>query len=196
MNNASLKHTLALSVIFILASLGTLGQQNGQPGVSGPRMAVDLAPTQDSGPEAVHHHPWSHVLDSLKLLKQFLDLSEEQVEAIRMIVESTHEQVRDIQEVIQPLEMELKELINSDAPDPGEVGELVLLIHDLRREIVALVKAMGQAIEGELNEAQVVKLNHARAASRLQPLFPALRVLALIPPGPFHHGPNQPDPEG
>ena len=181
MTKISYKSLLVVVATLMLTSIPAFGQPNGQSlgtpaGPSG-EMAVAAHTGPEAGPQAV-----AHVRASLGALKRFLDLSEDQVEAIHGIFESTQEAIREIQELIRPLEVELNELIHTDPPDAAAIGDLVLQIHELRDTIRTLHRSMGESIEGELDDEQLTRLRHAQRASRLEPLFPAMRRLALIPP--------------
>ena len=108
MEEISMKHKfLFIALILFIVSSGPLLAQG---------MPADAAP-----PVAV--------------LRAALDLSKEQVGDIRGLIEERAKAIRPIEEQVRLLQRELDAAMNNDAPDPLEVGDLVLEIRMLRREI-------------------------------------------------------------
>ena len=113
------KHaTIIASLLLMLASISSQAQ--------GPRPG----PGQDAPPEAV--------------LRVALELTEEQVAELRDLLRNRAEATRSISEQIRLLQQDLEGQTNSDAPDPGEIGNIVLDIRAQRHEV--------RQIQGEFNE--------------------------------------------
>jgi hypothetical protein len=127
------------------------------------------------------------------LFGRFFDLSDEQIDAIIGVVEDTHAEIAGVHQQIKALEVELAQLLRSGQAGAGQVGAIVLDIHALKQSVVALREAMGSAIEAEMDEAQLARLEHVRQVARLQVLFPAMKTLGLIPAHPAGPGDGAPE---
>lgn len=94
------------------------------------------------------------------VLKAVLDLSQEQIEEIRGLVEARGEAIGPLAEQIKMLERELEEELNSDAPDAVEVGNIVLEIRMLRQEVGQHKENFRMAFQALLSEEQLERIAH------------------------------------
>lgn len=115
----------------------------------------------------------------LAVLRLALDLSEAQIEDIRVLAENRAEAVRPLKEQIHQLEGRLQEAVSSDLPDPGNVGELVLDSRDLRLEIGQHQAAFNTALHDLLTEDQLERIRHIRAIALATRAAKALNELGL-----------------
>ena len=125
-----------------------------------------------SGTLFAHNDPAD--VPPLAILKNVLNLSEEQVGEIRGLVEARAEAVRPLAEQIKIFEEALKELLNGDLPDPTAVGDLVLDIQMLRQEIEGHQQSFREGFHMLLLAEQSERIGHihkvalaARAAQAL-----------------------------
>lgn len=116
----------------------------------------------------------------LQLLGRYLELSQEQIESIRALVEMRRNTVRPLNDQIAEKEKTLRELLESGNPDAATVGKLAIEIHGLRQEIAATLQQFHKDLEGLLSEAQVRKLRLLRQAARLEPVVRAARELGIV----------------
>ena len=112
-----------------------------------------------------------------RVLKVALNLDDDQLTALRELIETRSGEVKAINEEIHELESQLKALLESDAPDQTEVGGLVLDIRTLKQEIAQGHEAYQQSFRAILTPDQVERLGHinriaiaARAADVLHKL--------------------------
>ena len=94
------------------------------------------------------------------VLKAALNLSDEQVAALREIIEGRTAEVKAITDEIHELQAQLEELLKSDDPDEAEVGGLVLDIRALKQEIGQGHAGYQQAFRELLTPMQVERLGH------------------------------------
>ena len=95
-----------------------------------------------------------------RVLKVALNLDDEQLVALRDLIESRAAEVKAIAEEVHELQSQLEELVKSDDPDPAEVGGLVLDIRTLKQEIGAGHAAYQQSFRDILTPEQVERLGH------------------------------------
>jgi len=183
---------IAAAILMLIGSTGFAQRPGGFPGMagSGPGNGPAGEPPNafQEGPGPGNPEAGEVFRRSLQGLKNYLDLTDEQVEEIQAIVQSTREAIHVIHEEMQPLQMELQELLESEAPDPTAVGNLVLEIHGLRSQIADLRTSQKEQIEALLTPEQLEKLDRLRHLGRAEALLPALRGLGLLGPGPFGPG--------
>lgn len=96
----------------------------------------------------------------VRVLKQALNLGDEQVTALRELIEDRHADVRASNEEIRELQAQLEELLKSEAPDQAEAGGLVLDIRELKQEIGQGHQAYQQSFRDLLTPEQVERLGH------------------------------------
>ncbi len=111
----------------------------------------------------------------------FLELAPEQVEQWDMLLAVRDETVTALREQLVPLEEQLRELLGEPDPDPVEVGQLTIQIHELREQIGEANRAYLAGFESMLEEEQAGRLVFLRRADRAKRLFPAFRAFGLLP---------------
>jgi hypothetical protein len=83
---------------------------------------------------------------------------------------------------LQGIEDQLKTLLAQSNPDPAAVGDLVLQAHGVREQIRAAESAYVDGFGAMLGTDQQAKLGFLRRAEQAQPVIPAFRLFALLPP--------------
>lgn len=94
----------------------------------------------------------------LRVVKAALQLTEDQVTELRVLLQTRAVEVAATTSEIDALQAQLKAIFESNAPDPVEVGELVLETRALREEIGQYQEDFKLAFENLLTPEQ-----HARA---------------------------------
>lgn len=171
---------LALAAILIISAVPVAALAGGpvpwggagsveSDGLSG---LLQLSATKGSVPE----HPKSAII-------RYLDLSDAQIEAWDALIEETSTFAEPLRDRVQEIDDELAALFESDDTDAGTVGGLVIERHGLLEELFRLRRDYVDRFEhGILTVDQHRKYHVVRAAARVQPLIPAFRLFALIPP--------------
>jgi Spy/CpxP family protein refolding chaperone len=149
---------LVLPVLLLLSTLSLAAQ--GRP--------TDAGPGQP-GPD----HP-------VQVVAHFLQLSDTQIEQWVEILQGLHESVRPLAETVAQRERELATLVESDGPDPAEIGNLILEIRSLRQQIDALKDQATADFEALLDEEQQQRLATVRRVAPLARLLPAFQALYLL----------------
>lgn len=148
--------TLAVTVLISLVALAL------------PVMAQEPAPNQE--PPAI------------QIVGRFLQLSEDQLHQFETLLTQRRDTIRGIAEQIRPLEEQLRNLLNSNNPDPAAVGRLVLQIHGLQQEIRQAQENFLTAFRNLLNDEQRGRVAGVQRAARLVPVIGAFARLGLLPP--------------
>jgi len=118
--------------------------------------------------------------DPVRMVADYLGLTTEQGDAWRALMDTLRSQQQALADQVNPLEEQLRAAVEAPAADPGAIGALVLQIHALRDQMRVNEEAYRAAFEALLTEAQKQKLYVLRAASGLEPLFPAFRDTRLL----------------
>lgn len=138
----------------------------------GPPDLLQLAATEGS----IAEHAKSAII-------RYLDLSDAQIEAWDALIEETSAFAEPLRNRVQEIDDELAALFESDDTDAESVGGLVIERHGLLEELFRLHREYVDRFEhGILTVDQHRKYHVVRAAARVQPLIPAFRLFALIPP--------------
>lgn len=120
------------------------------------------------------------IVPPIQLLGRYLELSQDQIERVRVLVEERRNTVRPLNDQVAEKEKALRELLESGNPDAAAVGSLVLEIHRLRKEVQSAIQKFNKDFEGMLGEEQVRKLRLLRQAARLEPVVRAARELGIV----------------
>lgn len=113
------------------------------------------------------------------ILKSILNLTEDQIAEIGGLIETRAEVVGPITEQIHQLQRQLEEEVNSDAPDPLEVGDLVLEVRMLRHEISQHQENFRMAFELLLTPSQREQIAHIHRIALATRAAQALAQLGL-----------------
>ena len=168
---AALLITLALPAAAYAGALVS-GPGDGPLGFDGPGDLLQLASTKGSVPE----HAKTAIIE-------YLELSEAQIEAWDALIDDTTAQSDPLRNRVQEINDELEALFESNDPPADVVGEYVIERHGLLEELFWLHRDYVDGFEHViLTEDQHRKYHLVRAAARVQPLIPAFRLFALIPP--------------
>ncbi len=116
----------------------------------------------------------------IEVVTNYLNLSEEQAELWLGFLENFRLAQRDLLNQIRPLERTLREILNSEEPEPESVGNLVIQIDNLKKLMKENEIIYRENFELLLNEEQIEKYNILRDAFELAPLFPAFKATNLI----------------
>ncbi len=116
----------------------------------------------------------------IEVVINYLNLSEEQIELWIGFLEEFRLAQRDLQNQIRPLERTLREILNSENPEPESVGILVIQIDNLKKMMKENEITYRENFELLLNAEQLDKYNILRNAFELAPLFPAFQATNLI----------------
>ena len=114
-----------------------------------------------------------------RVLKVALNLSDEQMTALRDLIETRAAEVKAINEEINELQAQLEELLNSEAPDQAEVGGLVLDIRGFKQEIGSGHEAYQQSFRELLTAMQLERLQHINQIALADRAAEVLRELRL-----------------
>lgn len=117
---------------------------------------------------------------AVRVVAQFLQLSDQQVEQWVEILQGLHESVQPLAQTLAEREQALADLVQSDFPDPTEVGTRVLEIRELRQEIYGLRQQATADFEALLDDQQLDRLTTLRHAARLARVLPAFKALHLL----------------
>lgn len=116
----------------------------------------------------------------IEVVKEYLNLSDEQVQIWIGLLEDFRATQKEISEQIRPLEQTLKDILNSENPDPAMVGNLVIQIDNLRKEMRENLEIYREDFLILLNEEQLERYFVLSEAFELAPLFPAFQETELI----------------
>lgn len=116
----------------------------------------------------------------VEIVKEYLNLSEEQVELWIGILENFRVSQREILNQIEPLEQNLRDILGSENPDPQIVGSIVIQIDNLRRQLRENNEIYREDFLLLLNEEQKERYFVLSEAFELAPLFPAFLDTHLI----------------
>jgi Spy/CpxP family protein refolding chaperone len=112
----------------------------------------------------------------------YLGLTDEQVAAWDVLIDDGQAAAAPVRDAIAAVQQELDELLAGNDPDPMAVGGLVIQRRDLGQQLADIERGYVEGVEGLLDEQQVARYRFIRRAERAEPLFPAFRLLRLLPP--------------
>ena len=117
-------------------------------------------------------------------LKTFLNLGDNQIQAIGIL---QSQQAQAIQPVLQQrvqLQQKLQDLLGAQTPDPAAIGQVVLTITALDRQIQEALSTFQKQRTSVLTGEQLSKLPPLVQALVLQKAAVQAATLGLIPPPP------------
>ncbi|MFZ0430027.1 MAG: periplasmic heavy metal sensor [Acidobacteriota bacterium] len=121
-------------------------------------------------------------LEAVRIIARYLDLSDEQADQVRQILQTTRAEVEPLRQEIRTVAPSLRDELESGNPAPQTVGRLVIQVHTLRDQIRGERQAAVESIRGLLTEEQNQKAGAILRAARLEPVIRAFGVLGLLPP--------------
>lgn len=116
----------------------------------------------------------------VEVVINYLNLSEEKAELWLSLLYDFRTAQREIINQIQQLEQNLREVLNTENPDPQTVGNLVIQIDGLRKDMRENHEIYIDNFLLLLNEEQIERYIILRKAFELAPLFPAFQETHLI----------------
>jgi len=116
------------------------------------------------------------------VIADFLDLTDDQLAAWDVLIAQRDQAAGPLRDAIAAVQQQLDDLLAGEDPDPLAVGELVIQRHDIGEELADVHLAYVAGFEGLLDAGQFAQYGFLRRAERAEPLFPAFRVLGLLPP--------------
>jgi len=122
----------------------------------------------------------AHAPTPLRVVANFLDLTEEQAQTLVDIRTTARELSTPLVQEIVPQKAALKELLGSEEPDPAEVGALVISIRELEREVAEIQRAAAEEFRSVLTEEQLQKYMAVNRSQPLCKIAPAFKALNLI----------------
>jgi hypothetical protein len=117
-----------------------------------------------------------------QIITDFLELDEDQVMQWDELIADRDAAAQPLREMLAATQAEIEVLLGQDDPDPYEVGDLVILRHDLGSELAAVQRTYVEGFETLLSEEQLDRYHFIRRAEQAQPLFVPFRIMDLLPP--------------
>ena len=117
---------------------------------------------------------------ALRVVVAFLELTEDQVNALVGLLRERHEAVVPLIQAIHEKQRLIYEQLNSGAPDPATIGQLVIEVHQLLYQIHEAQEEFLAGFTALLNEEQLRRYHAMQLAQQLQPFLPAFQKLHLF----------------
>jgi len=111
---------------------------------------------------------------------RFLQLTEDQVIAWDELWQIHREAEQPLREEIAAVQAEINALFEAGEPDPAELGELVIVRHDLGVELAEVHRVYHEGFVALLTENQLNRLGFIARADKAQRVIPAFKVFELI----------------
>lgn len=123
---------------------------------------------------------WSRPADALEVVAAFLQLTVEQKSSLVTLLQQRHAALAPLIQEINARQQQISQQLNSGAPDPTVIGNLVIEIHQFLQLVQQTQQTFFQAFRNLLNDEQWRRYEIIRLADRLRPFLPAFRTLRLI----------------
>jgi hypothetical protein len=111
----------------------------------------------------------------------FLQLSNQQIADWDVIYKIHRDDEQPLQDEAAAVQAEIDALFEAGAPDPAEIGELVIHRHELGEALITVHVVYHQDFVALLDETQVRRLNFIARADDVQQVIPAFKLFELIP---------------
>lgn len=115
-------------------------------------------------------------------IAEFLNLSDDQITAWNTLIDEREIAAAPVRDAIAAVQRQIEDLLDGNDPDPFEVGDLVIERHDLGHQLADIERTYVEGFETLLDDDQLGRYRFIRRAERAEPLFPAFRLLRLLPP--------------
>jgi Spy/CpxP family protein refolding chaperone len=115
-------------------------------------------------------------------LKDYLGLTDAQMEQMRTLRREQAEQVRPDAQAIRAKAQELRKEMQSSAPDAAKVGQLTVELKQLREKAMAERSGFGDKVRAVLTADQQAKLQALEEAAKLAPAARQAAAMGLITP--------------
>ena len=116
------------------------------------------------------------------VVARFLQLSEDQVAQWQVLIDEREQAAAPLRDAIAAVQQQLDDLLADPDPDPLAVGELTIQRRDLGEQLAGVHRAYVAGFEGLLGAEQLAQYRFLQRAERAEPLFPAFRMVGLLPP--------------
>ncbi len=127
--------------------------------------------------------------EAFDAVTRFLELDTAQVDTFAALLDDRALAADPLRADLAAIEEALRDEIESDAPDPTTIGDLVLERHALHEALAAVQRTFVDGFMAMLDEDQSRRLDLVRAAKRVRPVIPAFeRFGLLLPPPPTEDG--------
>lgn len=115
-------------------------------------------------------------------LKTYLALTDQQLQQLQQLIRSRAEAIRPLHEQIRQKQQTLDQQLASGSASATALGQLLLDIQNLRKQVESTHATFHTQALNVLNEAQRGKLNGLQEAARLQPAIQQGVTLSLLDP--------------
>jgi hypothetical protein len=117
-------------------------------------------------------------------LKTFLNLGEDQIQALQILQTQQAQAIQPVAQQLAQQQQKLQQLLEGTTPDPADVGQLVIAIRTLTRQVQQTLSTFQQQRVNVLVTGQKEKLPALQLSLVLQPAALQAASLGLIsPPG-------------
>jgi hypothetical protein len=137
---------------------------------AGPSIDAEAVAPAAGGPE-----------DAVQVVAAVLELTPEQVAAWSSILAARAEALRPLVPQIEQRQRVIAALLAGGNPPPPVVGQLLIEIHALERQAVAIKAHAVAQLRQLLAPPQALKLEHVRRGAAVCPVVPAFAALDLVP---------------
>ncbi|UCF37691.1 MAG: periplasmic heavy metal sensor [Acidobacteriota bacterium] len=166
-------------ILFVLALSGSLMAQ--RPGPMGPGDNSGWR----RGPRAVEGQRSQH---GFQALSEALELSAEQQEQFRALLQARRESTRDLMQQNRQIRQQMQALLESENPDPSEIGNLVIQNHQRMQTLKADQEALITEFRALLHPEQLEKLDAIVASGQHARTLRLLHEFRLVEPEGGHRG--------
>jgi Spy/CpxP family protein refolding chaperone len=116
------------------------------------------------------------------VVAEFLNLTDEQLAVWDVLIDQREQAAGPLRDAIAAVQQQLDDLLAGEDPDPLAVGELTIERRDLGEQLADVHRAYVAGFEGLLDAGQLPQYRFIQRAERAEPLFPAFRMVGLLPP--------------
>jgi Spy/CpxP family protein refolding chaperone len=117
-----------------------------------------------------------------RVIADFLNLTDDQIAAWDALIAEREQAAGPIRDAVAAVQQQLDDLLAGEDPDPLAVGELTIQRRDLGEQLADVHRAYVAGFEGLLDASQLPQYRFIQRAERTEPLFPAFRMVGLLPP--------------
>ncbi|MBP1598450.1 MAG: motif family protein [Acidobacteria bacterium] len=162
---------LLIPIVIVALTAAGIWAQVGTPLPAGPPPGMQAQPFPKP-PAPMPENP-------LRVMSRFLQLTPEQAEGVRGLLEARRSVVEPLTQEIAAKEKELRDLIAAGT-DPASVGRTVIAIDGLRKQVGEAHQRFAASFQELLTPDQKTQLQAIQRAARLQPVVGAARELGII----------------
>jgi hypothetical protein len=118
--------------------------------------------------------------DELQIVSTVLELSDEQKQILVETIQARETAVRPLAEQLHLRHEALGALMQSNDADAATLGQLLLEIRMIEREVARITREAAAQFEQSLDQDQLERLEHIRQAAQVCPAIPAFHAAGLI----------------